>query len=149
MTLDRSMCMVKPSVTIKWGSTTTLLCDLQVHDRMTEQMYNEPLTSFAVDTLPTPVYTVPVMEQGREALIHINEVRRCSHYGHIICCTFRSSSPVALRLGCCQSLCHSTTRIVAGPLCTNWGGPEVPAGHMPHYSISSTDMTVHTLFCVC
>lgn len=42
---------------------------------MTEQMYSEPLTSFAVDTLPTPVYTVPVMEQGRAALIKINEVR--------------------------------------------------------------------------
>ena len=47
----------------------------QVHDRMTEQMYSKPLTSFAVDTQPTPVYTVPVMEQGRQALIQINEVR--------------------------------------------------------------------------
>jgi phosphoribosylformylglycinamidine synthase len=45
-----------------------------VHDRMTEQVYEEPITSFKVNTPPAPVYTVAVMEKGRKALEEINEV---------------------------------------------------------------------------
>ena len=47
---------------------------LQVHDRMTEQVYPTPLRSFKTDTLPTPVFTVPVMTKGAAALEEINEV---------------------------------------------------------------------------
>jgi phosphoribosylformylglycinamidine synthase len=45
-----------------------------VHDRMTEQVYEAPAASFKVDAVPAPVFTVPVMQQGRAALEAINEV---------------------------------------------------------------------------
>ena len=46
---------------------------------MTEQVYAEPLKSFATDLLPMPVFSVPVMEKGAAALQEINEVgRKCS-----------------------------------------------------------------------
>ena len=45
---------------------------------MTEQVYAEPLKSFATDLLPMPVFSVPVMEKGAAALRDINEVgRKC------------------------------------------------------------------------
>ncbi|CAL5220912.1 g3007 [Coccomyxa viridis] len=44
-----------------------------VHDRMTEQVYLEPLQSFTSPVTPSPVFTVPVLEQGRRALEDINE----------------------------------------------------------------------------
>ena len=51
---------------------------LQVHDRMTEQVYAEPLKSFATALLPMPVFSVPIMEKGAAALQDINEVgRKC------------------------------------------------------------------------
>ena len=40
---------------------------------MTEQVYPAPLTSFATNVVPDPVYTVPVMAEGQAALEHINE----------------------------------------------------------------------------
>jgi len=43
-----------------------------VHDRMTEQIYPAALQSFATDTIPAPVVTVPVMAKGRAALEEIN-----------------------------------------------------------------------------
>jgi phosphoribosylformylglycinamidine synthase len=43
-----------------------------VHDRMTEQVYPEPLRSFKSDAVPAPVYTVPILEEGRRALEEIN-----------------------------------------------------------------------------
>ena len=46
---------------------------MQVHDRMTEQVYLEPLKSFKSQVMPSPVFTVPVLEQGRRALEDINE----------------------------------------------------------------------------
>ncbi len=46
---------------------------MQVHDRMTEQVYLEPLQSFTSPVTPSPVFTVPVLEQGRRALEDINE----------------------------------------------------------------------------
>ena len=45
----------------------------QVHDRMTEQVYLEPLKSFKSPVTPSPVFTVPVLEQGRRALEDIND----------------------------------------------------------------------------
>lgn len=45
---------------------------LQVHDRMTEEVYTEPLRTFRSATWPAAVYTVPVLERGRAALEEIN-----------------------------------------------------------------------------
>lgn len=41
-----------------------------------DQVYPEPLRSFASDAVPAPVVTVPVVEQGRAALEAINKARR-------------------------------------------------------------------------
>jgi phosphoribosylformylglycinamidine synthase len=40
---------------------------------MTEQVYLEPLQSFRADVVPSPIYTVPVLAEGRGALEHINK----------------------------------------------------------------------------
>jgi hypothetical protein len=40
-----------------------------------QQVYPEPLRSFASDAVPAPVVTVPVMERGRAALEAINKAR--------------------------------------------------------------------------
>ncbi len=59
-------------------STSTL--DLQaeksflelVHDRMTECVYQEPLQTFETGSIPKPVFSIPVLEEGRSALEKIN-----------------------------------------------------------------------------
>ncbi|CAN1145051.1 Probable phosphoribosylformylglycinamidine synthase, chloroplastic/mitochondrial [Linum perenne] len=43
-----------------------------VHDRMTECVYTQKLTSFATSVVPEEVMFVPVMERGRKALEEIN-----------------------------------------------------------------------------
>ena len=43
-----------------------------VHDRMTECHYKERLTSFDTGMKPEPVYVVPLIEEGKEALRKIN-----------------------------------------------------------------------------
>jgi len=43
-----------------------------VHDRMTECVYPEPLQSFETGAKPEPVFTIPVIEEGRSALERIN-----------------------------------------------------------------------------
>ncbi len=43
-----------------------------VHDRMTETPYPTPLESFESGTAPDPVFEIPVMERGREALEEVN-----------------------------------------------------------------------------
>uniref|UniRef100_A0A803N959 Phosphoribosylformylglycinamidine synthase n=1 Tax=Chenopodium quinoa TaxID=63459 RepID=A0A803N959_CHEQI len=43
-----------------------------VHDRMTECLYTQRLTSFKTSLVPEEVLYVPVMEQGRKALEEIN-----------------------------------------------------------------------------
>ena len=43
-----------------------------VHDRMTECPYPEPLQTFATGIAPEPVRTIPVLEQGMEALERVN-----------------------------------------------------------------------------
>lgn len=45
----------------------------QIHDRMTEQVYQSPLTSFKVDAIPAPVKRVPVLAEGCAALEAINK----------------------------------------------------------------------------
>jgi phosphoribosylformylglycinamidine synthase len=42
------------------------------HDRMTEMQYPGPLSTFEPGVRPEPVFVVPVMEEGREALIRLN-----------------------------------------------------------------------------
>jgi len=44
----------------------------EVHDRMTECRYLEPLANFATGVQPAPVVEVPVLEQGQAALERIN-----------------------------------------------------------------------------
>ncbi|GAX81039.1 hypothetical protein CEUSTIGMA_g8474.t1 [Chlamydomonas eustigma] len=44
-----------------------------VHDRMTEEVYFKPATSFKVNAKPAPVFTVPVVKEGRQALEVINK----------------------------------------------------------------------------
>ncbi|KZV28375.1 putative phosphoribosylformylglycinamidine synthase, chloroplastic/mitochondrial-like [Dorcoceras hygrometricum] len=44
-----------------------------VHDRMTECVYSEKLTSFETNIVPEEVRYIPVMEKGRKALEEINE----------------------------------------------------------------------------
>ncbi|KAK9814223.1 hypothetical protein WJX72_002529 [[Myrmecia] bisecta] len=44
-----------------------------VHDRMTEQVYPAPLTSFKTHVKPGPVTSIPLLAEGRAALEAINE----------------------------------------------------------------------------
>lgn len=44
-----------------------------VHDRMTECIYPSKLTTFETNVVPEPVFQVPVMEKGQEALEAINQ----------------------------------------------------------------------------
>ena len=44
-----------------------------LHDRMTEQEYGEPLSSFDTGATPNPVKTIPIMAEGRAALEKINK----------------------------------------------------------------------------
>jgi phosphoribosylformylglycinamidine synthase len=43
-----------------------------IHDRMTECPYPKPLTTFETGIKPEPVYIVPVIEEGKDALRKIN-----------------------------------------------------------------------------
>ncbi|MEW6067563.1 MAG: phosphoribosylformylglycinamidine synthase [Nitrospirota bacterium] len=43
-----------------------------IHDRMTECPYPEPLTTFEIGIKPEPVFIVPLIEDGKEALQKIN-----------------------------------------------------------------------------
>ncbi|UCC84421.1 MAG: phosphoribosylformylglycinamidine synthase [Gemmatimonadota bacterium] len=44
----------------------------EVHDRMTETPYQEPLRSFESGVRPEPVQEIPVLEEGRAALERVN-----------------------------------------------------------------------------
>ena len=52
------------------ASKEAFLADL--HDRMTECPYDEPLKNFATGISPDPVITIPVLAEGRAALERIN-----------------------------------------------------------------------------
>jgi phosphoribosylformylglycinamidine synthase len=45
----------------------------EVHDRMTEQVYDEPLKSFELNVTPEQVYTVPITTEGRSALERVDK----------------------------------------------------------------------------
>lgn len=44
-----------------------------LHDGMTECIYQHPVTSFAVETKPQPVFEVDILGQGRAALEKAND----------------------------------------------------------------------------
>jgi phosphoribosylformylglycinamidine synthase len=44
----------------------------EVHDRMTECPYPEPLTTFETGIKPEPVYEIPLIQEGKSALEEIN-----------------------------------------------------------------------------
>jgi phosphoribosylformylglycinamidine synthase len=46
-----------------------------LHDRMTEQEYDEPITSFESGGIPEPVKIIDIMGEGRAALEKINQER--------------------------------------------------------------------------
>ena len=46
-----------------------------LHDRMTEEEYAEPITTFESGATVKPVVRVPIMTEGREALVRINNER--------------------------------------------------------------------------
>lgn len=43
-----------------------------IHDRMTECLYPEPLTTFETGITPEPVFLVPLIEEGKDALERLN-----------------------------------------------------------------------------
>lgn len=46
-----------------------------VHDRMTECVYETPLTTFVNGIVPEPVRIVPVLAQGKAALVNLNATK--------------------------------------------------------------------------
>ncbi|KAJ6652382.1 hypothetical protein lerEdw1_011612 [Lerista edwardsae] len=44
-----------------------------LHDRMTEQCYPKPISSFAIATHPEPVFEVDILGKGRAALVNAND----------------------------------------------------------------------------
>ena len=50
----------------------------QVHDRMTECVYPSALKSFTLDKAPQPVFTIPLLSNGRAALEKINKAREAT-----------------------------------------------------------------------
>lgn len=43
-----------------------------IHDRMTEEPYLEPIVTFETGREPEPVYTIPLIEEGKSALVKLN-----------------------------------------------------------------------------
>ena len=62
--------LVERNRPLSHGETEALLS--LVHDRMTETRYLEPLESFETGMTPEPVFTIPLMEEGRKALERVN-----------------------------------------------------------------------------
>ncbi|MCO5568338.1 hypothetical protein L7F22_022037 [Adiantum nelumboides] len=66
------------SLSVKGGDPHLDLSQLEVfsalvHDRMTECVYPSKLISFETNVVPEPVFQVPVVEKGQEALEAINQ----------------------------------------------------------------------------
>jgi len=60
---------------LKGGISEDAIKELKsmLHDKMTEEEYEKPLTTFDNGAQPEPVATIPIMEKGRAALEKINE----------------------------------------------------------------------------
>lgn len=57
-----------------------------LHDRMTEQRYSEPISSFAIAVHPEPVFHVDILGEGRAALAKANNqlgMNLLIHWGHL------------------------------------------------------------------
>ena len=61
------------ALTAALSSDAIKVLKAMLHDRMTEEEYLAPLTTFDNGATAEPVRTVPIMEQGRKALETINE----------------------------------------------------------------------------
>lgn len=61
--------VVKAALSDKAVSTIKTM----LHDRMTEEEYGEPLSTFDTGATPKPVETIPIMSEGRAALEQINK----------------------------------------------------------------------------
>ncbi len=69
--IERSRRYLLRTTTPPAGEAVSRFLDL-VHDRMTEQPYPGPLTTFETGARPEPVRTVPLLAEGRAALERIN-----------------------------------------------------------------------------
>lgn len=61
--------------TSKLSDEATASIKSMLHDRMTEEEYKEPLTSFDAGCETEPVAIIPIMEEGRSALEKINDTK--------------------------------------------------------------------------
>jgi phosphoribosylformylglycinamidine synthase len=57
------------------SSESTNVIKSMLHDRMTEEVYTNPITSFESGAVPNPVETIPIMTEGRAALEKVNRER--------------------------------------------------------------------------
>ena len=55
------------------SDTLKLAFAQNVHDRMTECVYDEPLATFVTNAVPEPTYTIPVLAEGRAALERVDK----------------------------------------------------------------------------
>lgn len=79
---------------------------LQVHDRMTEEVYTEPLRTFRSATRPAAVYTVPVLERGRAALEEINAELGLAFDEQVsLCCVLCHGASLACQRLSCKGRC--------------------------------------------
>lgn len=102
-----------------------------VHDRMTEQIYPEPLASFASATVPAPVTTIPVLAHGRAALEAINKVGegpRAEKRRHRAACGVLGNTSVSRSGGGCSPRVscgsfdgprHSASQLASTPASTS------------------------------
>ncbi|XP_061744511.1 phosphoribosylformylglycinamidine synthase isoform X1 [Nerophis ophidion] len=63
--------LIKPKDATSMGNVKKLISFL--HDSMTECIYERPISSFAVDVKPQPVFEVDILGKGREALEKAND----------------------------------------------------------------------------
>lgn len=72
------------------------------HDRMTECLYPEPLTTFESGIVPEPVFAVPMMEKGPDALLELSglamdERDRNFYHDYFVCYEKRNPTNVEIR----------------------------------------------------
>ena len=62
------------------------------------QVYDEPLATFASDMEPGPVITVPVMQQGRQALEDISQVSSACNSIASLCAADHLAAEAVMRM---------------------------------------------------
>ncbi len=73
MRLERSMRFRIETTGTKLSEAGVAQFAAMVHDRMTQTVYDRPLSSFKTNKVPDPVITIPVLEGGREVLEKLNK----------------------------------------------------------------------------